>query len=362
MTVSEQMMVVCNSCRYCEGFCAVFRAMEYRRQFPESVLNYLANLCHDCRECYYACQYAPPHPWEINPPPVFSRLRRHSYRKYAWPGPLAAAYDSNGFLVTAVLLVSLVVFLLGAAVFLGGGTLFQSVPKGDFYQVTPHLFLIAVFGVAALFSVTALAIGLVRFCRDCNERVVDLLKPAILGMTIKEVFRLDYLSNNGWGCTYPGEESSHLRRWFHHATFYGFLLCFAATTAAALYHFVGYAAPYGYFSLPVILGTLGGLGIIAGPAGLLFLKYKSDRDPADEDQWGMDTIFGVLLMLTGATGLLLLFLRETPAMGILLVIHLAMVMAFFLVIPYGKFVHGLYRFAAVAKYARERRLHRTIGV
>ena len=45
-------MTVCNSCRYCEGLCAVFPAMEMRRSFPAGDLNYLANLCHTCGACY----------------------------------------------------------------------------------------------------------------------------------------------------------------------------------------------------------------------------------------------------------------------------------------------------------------------
>jgi citrate/tricarballylate utilization protein len=62
-----------------------------------------------------------------------------------------------------------------------------------------------------------------------------------------------------------------------------------------------------------------------------------------------------MLFLTSLTGLLLLALRETGAMGVLLAIHLGVVMALFLSMPYGKFVHGLYRFLALVKYAAERR-------
>ena len=56
-------MEICNACRYCEGFCAVFPAVELRREFSSGDLSYLANLCHNCRGCYYACQYSPPHAW-----------------------------------------------------------------------------------------------------------------------------------------------------------------------------------------------------------------------------------------------------------------------------------------------------------
>jgi citrate/tricarballylate utilization protein len=42
-------------------------------------------------------------------------------------------------------------------------------------------------------------------------------------------------------------------------------------------------------------------------------------------------------------------------MGILLALHLGVVLGLFLSLPYGKFVHGLYRFLALVKYASERR-------
>ena len=51
----------------------------------------------------------------------------------------------------------------------------------------------------------------------------------------------------------------------------------------------------------------------------------------------------------------LLALRETRGMGVALAIHLGSVLAFFLAMPYGKFVHGLYRFAALVRFHIERR-------
>ena len=62
----RRIMQICNACRYCEGFCAVFPAMERRRLFTDGDVSYLANLCHNCGACYHACQYAPPHKFETN--------------------------------------------------------------------------------------------------------------------------------------------------------------------------------------------------------------------------------------------------------------------------------------------------------
>ncbi|MEO2039253.1 MAG: tricarballylate utilization protein TcuB, partial [Martelella sp.] len=67
------------------------------------------------------------------------------------------------------------------------------------------------------------------------------------------------------------------------------------------------------------------------------------------------TGFAVLLALTSATGLALLIWRESPAMGMLLAVHLGFVLALFVTMPYGKFVHGLYRYLALIRYARDKR-------
>ena len=81
------------------------------------------------------------------------------------------------------------------------------------------------------------------------------------------------------------------------------------------------------------------------------------RDPAltDRSQTGMDVAFIALLFITALTGLALLFVRETRAMGMALVLHLGAVLALFVTLPYGKMVHALYRFAALVRFHIERR-------
>ena len=54
------------------------------------------------------------------------------------------------------------------------------------------------------------------------------------------------------------------------------------------------------------------------------------------------------------TGLLLLALRATSAMGAALAVHLGFVLALFLALPYSKFVHAVHRPAALVRAAMER--------
>ena len=358
-------MTVCNACRYCEQYCPVFPAMEQRRTFTRADLNYLANLCHNCGECLYACQYAPPHEFAINVPRSLSRIRLRSYEEYAWPRSLAAAFRHHNLATGLVAAVALIVLLLTAALAANGSVLLNPGDGADFYAVVPHAVMIAIFGSVGLFVLLALAIGVVRCRRDMRTAPVASGPPVASGSSrkasgfswkktaIADILTLRHLHATGEDCVTAEEVRTPWRRWFHHSMFYGFALCFASTSVAALYHSLGWAAPYAYTSVPVVLGVLGGIGLLAGPAGLLAQRRQRDPALSDPAQHGLDVSFLVLLLLTSLTGLLLLVLRHQAVMGVLLIVHLGFVLALFVMLPYGKFVHGFYRTVALLKYARE---------
>ncbi len=354
----QRMASICNACRYCEGFCAVFPALERRLSFAEGDLTYLANLCHNCGSCYYACQYAPPHEFQLNFPKMLAEIRGESYKKYAWPAPLAGLFRRNGLVVSLITALSLAVLILAMMFVSEPAALFSahSDRQGSFYAVLTHRAMAWTFGVVFLFAVVALIAGSVRFWRDIGEEPGTFLSPGPFAASIDDAARLTYLAGGGDGCTYPDDRPSHARRWFHHLTFYGFMSCFAATCVATVYHYaLGWQAPYPFWSLPVLLGTVGGLGLLIGPVGLLWLKERRDSALTAQSQTGMDVAFLVLLFLVSLAGLLLLLLRETAAMGTLLALHLGTVMGLFVTMPYGKFVHAVYRFAALVRFHVERR-------
>lgn len=350
-------MEICNACRYCEGFCAVFPAMELRREFTNADLSYLAHLCHNCRGCYYACQYAPPHEFGINLPKSFAQIRNESYEEYAWPRPLAGLFRRNGLVVSLVAALSIALALILTSQLQPAGVVYGvHIGPGSFYQVIPFQVMMWTGLVTFGYAILALVMGFVNFWRDTAGKAPP-VDAAAIGQALSDIFTLRNLGGGGHGCNDKDESFSMTRRWLHHAMFYGFLACFASTSVATIYHHVfGWVAPYDWTSLPVILGALGGVGLLIGTVGLFGMKLTADQEPAAKELLGADAALLVLLALAAFTGLLLLVLRTTGGMGVLLALHLGVILALFLVLPYGKFVHGVYRGAALLRYAVERRM------
>jgi citrate/tricarballylate utilization protein len=344
-------LTICNACRYCEQYCPVFPAMEKRRTFEAVDLSYLANLCHNCGECLYACQFAPPHEFGVNIPMLLVEVRSTSYEEHAWPAALGRAFRKSTFRTGAVA-IALVASILVLASAVRPGTVWSSDGSADFYGVIPHATMVTVFGAVSLFVVLAMTMAGLRFWRASGALTVSFnqgLRPAL-----RDAFTLRHLHGSGADCSSNLEVRMPWRRWFHHCTFYGFLLCLASTTTAAIYHSVfDWQAPYAYSSLPVLLGSAGGFGLLVGPLGLAAMRQTRDPELGGEQTANLDSLFLWLLSLTSLTGLALLVLRHSAAMGILLVVHLAVVLVLMMTLPYGKFVHGMYRVLALIRHHAE---------
>lgn len=358
--VARQMQI-CNACRYCEGFCAVFPAMTRRLEFGKADIHFMANLCHNCGACLHACQYAPPHEFAVNVPQAMARVRVQTYSDYAWPAVLGVLYQRNGLTLSLALAAGLAFFLLLALAL--NGTLWGGV-TGNFYHLFGHNLLVGLFAPVFLFAVLALGLGVRRFWRDISPATTGqpLSAPAASEAT-QNVLRMTYLGGgHGQGCNNEDDAFTLARRRAHHLTFYGFMLCFAATSVATVYHYLlGWDAPYDLYSLPKLLGVSGGISLLLGTASLLKLNLRRAPEHGDAAQKPMDLGFIALLFLTSASGLALWLARSTPALPALLALHLGMVMALFATMPYGKFAHGIFRTAALLRYAVEKRQPRPMG-
>jgi citrate/tricarballylate utilization protein len=347
---------ICNGCRYCEGFCAVFPAMTRRLEFGKADIHYLANLCHNCGACLHACQYAPPHEFAINVPKSMATVRGQTYSDYAWPKALGGLYKRNGLTVSMALAVSLSLFLMLAIQ--SNGSLWSGPVQNGFYAIFPHNLMVSMFAPIFLWAVLALTLGVIKFWREVTPATsgAPLSSPAA-AEAAHDALRLKYLGGgHGEGCNNEDDAFTLARKRAHHLTFYGFMLCFAATSVATFYHYLlDWPAPYDFTSLPKLLGTVGGISLTLGTLWLWRLNLARDPNHGDAQQRPMDRGFIALLFFISVTGLALMLSKDTAAMPSLLAVHLGTVMALFLTLPYGKFAHGIFRTAALLRFAVEKR-------
>jgi len=347
---------ICNACRYCEGFCPVFPAMTQYRTFDPTNMDYLANLCHNCMACYHACQYKPPHPFAVNAPRALASTRVDSYAAYAWPDKLAGLFKRNGLLVSTAIAAG-IALVLGATLLLQDWQVLFSAQTGAgaFYQIIPHAVMVSVAGGTFSAGLFALVVSLTKFCKAIGLGPRELCNPRYIIRSLSQAMTLKHLGGgHGDGCNSADDAFSNQRRLFHHLTMWGFMLCFAATCVATIYeYFLGRMSPFPLLSVPVVLGSSGGLGLLVGCSGLFVTKLKTATAPLHLAGLGMDYAFLNLLFWISVTGFALLWWRDSTAMGILLAIHLGFVLAFFVTLPYSKFVHGAYRWLALVKYTAD---------
>ena len=322
----------------------------------------MSNLCHDCRACYQACMYAPPHEFAIDIPRLLSEVRTQSYRRYAWPRRAGALFLRGG-VSAAVLTAAGLLLAFGLALGLGRGAAVTTAHAGPgaFYAVVPWLAMLLPALAGGLFILAVLAGGGLGLWREAGGSAAEALRPGPWLGALRDAMALVYMRGGGPGCYYPDEQRpAAARRWLHQLVFWGFLADFASTVSAGVEQdLLGRLPPYPLLSVPVVLGVLGGAAMVAGGTGLLALKARSARRLAAAELLALDQAFIAMLVLVSLSGLALLAWRDTPAMGTLLLVHLGFLFGLYATAPYGKFAHALYRFTALAldraEQDRERR-------
>jgi citrate/tricarballylate utilization protein len=228
---------------------------------------------------------------------------------------------------------------------------------GSFYEIVSFPLMLVPALLAGLYIVGVLTGSCIALWRDACR-----LRPRGVGLAwayaVGDVAGFRFSKGGGGGCYYLHSNApSAVRRRLHAAVFWGFGATFVSTLLAAFWQdLLGVEPPFAVLSPPVLVGTLGGALLVVGASGLLLLKARSSPALADGAMTALDFVFLLLLDLASATGMLTLVVREMPALGPILALHLAILVALFATAPYGKFVHGAYRFAALLLNRAEARM------
>lgn len=346
MAEAHRQLDICNACRYCEGFCSVFPAMMRQKAFSAGDLNHMANLCHNCRGCYYSCQYTPPHEFALNIPAALAEVRQASWEHYIRPRFLAKAFHERGLAIVLAAVTS-------AAALFWLASLSGADPSAGFYAHLAHNLMVAIFVPVFLAPLAVIAIGLRAYWRDTGGHWPSIAELRSAFGSIAQMKNL--AGGHGEGCNFEKEDRyTNARRYAHQAVLWGFLLCFLATCSATVLHYVfDWPAPYGLLTPPKILGITGGVLLTFGAIEMIRLKLKADPDLGAKRVWRGELAFTALLGLTAATGLALYAANGTAGVQPLLALHLGCVMTLFLMMPFTKMVHGFFRLSALIIEAQQ---------
>jgi citrate/tricarballylate utilization protein len=353
---ASRQLGICNACRYCEGLCAVFPALERRTTLDTGDVSQLANLCHDCRACFDACMYSSPHEFDLDVPRALSAVRVADYERHVWPARVPRALSGRPGTVLLALVSAVIVLALAVANAGWSGLARSGGSAASPYQLVPYPALVTLMALAALYAIVIMGLAARSYWRSVSAAGAGPVTAGAIARAAWYAATLRYLRGGGVECYYPDDDQpSPERRRLHAMVAYGFGLCLVSTIAAGIEQdLIGIDPPYPWLSVPVLSGTIGGIALLIGCLGLLRLKARSSSVTSFAEMTVKDYGLLTALAFLAASGLAVLATRDTAAYGIILLIHLAAVVEAFAMTPYSKFVHVVFRFAALVRDNLER--------
>ncbi len=325
---------ICNACRYCEGYCAVWDAIERESSFLPLDMKHYSNLCHDCRECYYVCPYTGDHEFKLNIPGLLSEIRLETYSENIWPRIARKSLDHPVASWAIVISISLV-FTFGLTIFLSGTKyLFSPSTLSDQIIPDPYFKLLSFLLYAYVIIMWSLE-GLKYW--HSIKKPERRITPKYFLLGLKDALQHRYFGGGSAGCNYPGESGTITRLVFHAMLLGGFLL----DLATILF--------YPDMSRAVVLSyTAGATAMFIGSLFLLVFKPLSNLSLLSSGMKHNDYPFTTAMMITGLTGMLFPLTSGTLFYSYFFLIHIALIAAIFLIAPYSKFLHPVFRVVSLA--------------
>ncbi len=328
---------ICNACRYCEGYCAVWDAIEFKSILNEGDIYHLSNLCHDCRDCYYACPYnEPEHDFKLNIPKVLGQVRVETYKDNLKPRFFGFALEKP-ILVTATSTIIAVAISIAYAAFSFGVDSFSSLPMTTIIPIS--LFKPATI-LVYLYTITLWSWEGLAYWSKINQK--ERLSASGIGRGIRDaIFHKNFLGG-GEGCKVPKLNSRYLRVISHLLVFFGFI--------TALVSISFYPDITGYFALAYLFGSC---SVTIGTAGMIYIHLKESKRSRSDEQALIDYPFTILLFFAGITGIIVPLSLGTTLFNWNFIIHDALIMVVFLLAPFSKFIHPVFRIISLMKYSSD---------
>ncbi len=334
MTEAIRQLSICNACRYCEGYCAVWDAMEFKAVLNEGYVYHLANLCHDCRDCFSACPYNEPvHEFKLNIPKALGQVRVDTYTANVRPKFLKFALEKPVLVTTTSSIIAVTVAILYASLLFGLNK-FSTLPVTT---IIPDAFFKPVTIILYLYTVVIWSVEGGSYWSKINEKAHINVYGLIKGI-YDAIFHTNF-RGGGTGCKVPGKNNRYFRLTVHSLVMSGFII--------ALVSIAFYPDIYGYAGTAYLLGSI---AISLGTAGLIYIHLIEEKGSRSQKQSAMDYPFTILLFLTGITGVIIPISIGTSWFNWNFLIHDALIMVVFLLAPFSKFIHPIFRFISLIKY------------
>ncbi len=315
-------------------------------------------LCHQCGDCTRRC------PRGARPSDVMAALRREHIIHHSsprWFGRWA-----NRPVNVLVIVAGALVVLLGASSMWQalGATSFELSLTGPravfpFWNGLPHWLLGSLFGALLAFDMAVLVRGASTFWRSMSA-ADGRPRGRPIGSSLRAVLSRIVFHDDFAACA-----TNQVRRRHHLFVVFGcgalVLTSFWAVTARWNPLLAGTVYPFALWSPWKILANLGGASLLLGTSLMLWERWR--RPESSGATRSSDWILLALLLLIGLSGFAsegLHWLRVEPLRHAVYLVHLALVFALILLVPYSKLAHVVYRTVAMvyAEHTGRRGFHR----